>query len=157
MAKINLRQWKLYRLLKQVDGWITQQQIYEGLLDSNLYPKWDGKQDFHNSRARKMMSKDVAILNDSDLPRIILSSPSGLKISSKDEYQNWSKLKWISLKKSIKRLAYKDYKAKMDGQMRIKFDEESEAKEYVESFKDSGTPTNDEVELYVQAMLSSEE
>lgn len=133
MGHLTTRQWKLYNLLKQQDGWITQKFIYDNMAED--YTHWVPEEiNFHDSAARLEITKDVRDINNSDLPRIVLSSQKGIKIASKEEYEKWSESKWISIKGMIKRLAYKDYKAGLDGQVRIQFNEESNAKLVYDAF-----------------------
>jgi hypothetical protein len=122
-------------LLKEQEGWITQKIIYDKIpLD---YTFWDGVGSFHDSQARMEITKDVQEINNSDLPRIVLSSSMGIKIASRQEYKEWSERKWKSIKGMIKRLSYKDDKAGMDGQYRLNFEEKSTAKQFYDAFSES--------------------
>jgi uncharacterized lipoprotein YehR (DUF1307 family) len=99
------------------------------------YTHWVSEEvNFHDSAARLEITSDVRNINNSDLPRIVLSSTKGIKIASQEEYKKWSESKWISIKGMIKRLSYKDYKAGLDGQVRIQFNEDSQAKVVYDAF-----------------------
>lgn len=130
---LTTRQWKLYEFLKgRSDDWTTQREIYEALKEE--YEAFTGIGDFHNAPTRVQITNDIRALNDSDvIQKIVLSSSSGVKISSEAEYKEWSVARWNSLKGMIKRLAYKDQKAKLNGQMKLVFGE-SLARDFYEAF-----------------------
>jgi hypothetical protein len=127
------RQWRLYDLLKDnTHRWITQLEIQRTMVSD--YPDYDGQQNFHDSNARYDISEDIRKINESDvIQKIILSSSTGIKIASADEYRVWSQSKWKSLKQQISRLAWKDHKARLDGQMKLVFGESME-RDYYEAF-----------------------
>jgi len=127
------RQWKLYELLKDnTHRWITQLEIQQTM--KLEYPDYDGQQNFHDSGARLWITNDVQKINESDvIQKIILSSSNGIKIASADEYRVWSANKWKSLKQQLGRLAWKDHKARLDGQMKLVFGESME-RDYYEAF-----------------------
>ncbi len=80
------------------------------------------------------ITNDVQKINESDvIQKIILSSSNGIKIASAEEYRVWSQNKWKSLKQQISRLAWKDHKARLDGQMKLVFGESME-RDYYEAF-----------------------
>lgn len=127
------KQWRLYDLLKDnTHRWITQLEIQQTLKEE--YPDYDGQQNFHDSGARLWITNDVQKINESDvIQKIILSSSQGIKIASAEEYRVWSQNKWKSLKQQISRLAWKDHKARLDGQMKLVFGESME-RDYYEAF-----------------------
>jgi hypothetical protein len=134
MSKLTTRTWKLYDLLKtNTERWMTQREIYEVL--KGEYPIWDGVGDFHNTIARQEIASDIRELNDSDIiQKIILTNTLGVKIANEVEYKDYSVRKWKSIKGMIKRLAYKDNKAKLNGQMKLVFGD-SIARDFYETFK----------------------
>jgi hypothetical protein len=127
------RQWRLYDLLKDNSHrWITQLEIQKTM--SGDYPDYDGQQNFHDCNARYDISEDIRKINESDvIQKIILSSSTGIKIANADEYRVWSQNKWKSLKQQISRLAWKDHKSRLDGQMKLVFGESME-RDYYETF-----------------------
>lgn len=127
------RQWKLYELLKENSHrWLTQLQIQKYL--SREYPYDEKEETFHDSTTRIMIMLDIKELNNSDvIQKIILSTSHGNKIANEEEYKQWSRRKWISLKKQIARMAWKDKKAKLDGQMKLVFGGSME-RDYYEAF-----------------------
>ena len=134
MSKLTTRTWKLYDLLKtNTERWMTQREIYEVL--KGEYPIWDGVGDFHNTIARQEIASDIRELNDSEIiQKIILTNTLGVKIANEVEYKDYSVRKWKSIKGMIKRLAYKDNKAKLNGQMKLVFGD-SIARDFYETFK----------------------
>ena len=129
------RQWKLYDLLKQnTEQWLTQYEISQQL--SDLYGKYTGDSKlFHDTTIRYDLTEDIRKINQSDvIQKIILSSSQGVKIANEEEYREWSYKKWRSIKGMIKRLVWKDNKAKLDGQMKLVFGD-SVARNFYETFK----------------------
>ena len=127
------RQWKLYELLKgNSDLWMTQQEIYNILKDD--YKGVEVGVNFHDSMARINITNDIQQINQSQvIQKIILSTGNGIKIANEEEYRTYSINKWKSLKRMISRLAWKDHKAKLDGQMKLIFGD-SMARDYYETF-----------------------
>lgn len=127
------RQWKLYELLKTTsDRWITQQEIYDILKDD--YKGIEVGVNFHDSMARINITNDIQKINESQvIQKIILSTSNGIKIANEEEYRTYSINKWKSIKRMISRLAWKDNKAKLDGQMKLVFGD-SMARDYYETF-----------------------
>ena len=128
------RQWKLYDFLKENDQeWITQFEIAKRL--SQHYGNFNGDPKlFHDNFIRYDLTEDIRKINQSDvIQKIILSSAKGVKIANEEEYRVWSLNKWRSIKSMIKRLAWKDDKAKLNGQMKLVFGD-SESRNYFETF-----------------------
>jgi hypothetical protein len=127
------RQWKLYEFLKENDKeWITQVEIVNRL---GIYGKFNGDTRlFHDNGIRYDLTEDIRKINQSDIiQKIILSSSKGIKVANEEEYRVWSLRKWKSIKSMIKRLAWKDDKAKLNGQMKLVFGD-SVARNYYETF-----------------------
>jgi hypothetical protein len=132
--ELTTRQWKLYELLKDnADKWLTQREIYERLKDQ-YGTEENVDNNFHDSGVRYFMTIDIRRINESGvIQKIILSTPQGIKIANEDEYKAYSINRWKSIKGMIKRLAWKDHKAKLNGQMRLVFGD-SMARDYFETF-----------------------
>lgn len=131
--ELNARQWKLYELLKQYHyRWLTQYEIHQMM--KGEYPDYIEGEHFHDSNARHFIGLDISRLNQSDvIQKIILSTSQGIKIANAEEYRKYSESKWRSIKRMISRLAWKDHKSRLDGQMKLVFGE-SMARDYYESF-----------------------
>jgi hypothetical protein len=153
MSKLTTRTWKLYDLLKtNTERWMTQREIYEVL--KGEYPIWDGVGDFHNTIARQEIASDIRELNDSDIiQKIILTNTLGVKIANEVEYKDYSIRKWKSIKGMIKRLAYKDNKAKLNGQMKLVFGD-SIARDFYETFKTEEEETKHQLDRVVDIFNS---
>lgn len=132
--ELTTRQWKLYELLKDnADKWLTQREIYERLKDHYRKEEFD-EANFHDSGVRYWQTLDIRRINESGvIQKIILSTSQGIKIANEDEYKAYSINRWKSIKGMIKRLAWKDHKAKLNGQMRLVFGD-SMARDYFETF-----------------------
>lgn len=132
--ELTTRQWKLYELLKDnSDKWLTQREIYERLKDHYRKEEFD-EANFHDSGVRYWQTLDIRRINESGvIQKIILSTPQGIKIANEEEYKEYSINRWKSIKGMIKRLAWKDHKAKLNGQMKLVFGD-SMARDYFETF-----------------------
>lgn len=132
--ELTTRQWKLYDLLKDnSDKWLTQREIYERLKDYYRKEEFD-EANFHDSGVRYWQTLDIRAINQSGvIQKIILSTSQGIKIANEEEYKAYSINRWKSIKGMIKRLAWKDHKAKLNGQMRLVFGD-SMARDYFETF-----------------------
>ena len=134
--EITSRQWKLYEFLKsRSDRFTTQLDIYEGLKDNGDYTMFVGEDKvFHDSLTRMEIGLDIQHLNESDvIQKIILTNSNGVKIADEEEYKVYSLNRWKSIKGMIKRLAWKDNKAKLNGQMKLVFGD-SMARDFYETF-----------------------
>ena len=131
--ELTTRQWKLYDYLKGTsDRWLTQQEIYDVLKDD--YKGVEVGVNFHDSMARISITNDIQQINQSQvIQKIILSTSNGIKVANEEEYKTYSINKWKSLKRQLARLAWKDHKAKLDGQMKLVFGD-SMARDYYETF-----------------------
>lgn len=132
--ELTTRQWKLYELLKDnSDKWLTQREIYERLKDHYRKEEFD-EANFHDSGVRYWQTLDIRRINESGvIQKIILSTSQGIKIANEEEYKEYSINRWKSIKGMIKRLAWKDHKAKLNGQMKLVFGD-SMARDYFETF-----------------------
>lgn len=135
MKKLNPRQWALYHLLKDFsDEYLTQKQICDYL--PQHYPLM-GKEEFNNSSSRRLLTDDIAIINDDiTIQKIIISNGSGVKIANKDEYLRYSNCQWARITRMINKIKTKDDKARLDNQMRLVFNSGSKARNFFEVFAD---------------------
>lgn len=124
MNQLNLRQWALYGYLKsQGDKWTFQEDIAYAL------PEWyhpTSNEDFHNTRERKLMTKDIQAINNSTIiQKIIISSPKyGVKLATESEWRESIKREYINVFNKLKRIRHKEKKGCLDGQMRLVFKSE---------------------------------
>ena len=121
---LNSRMFRLYNFLKlNGDNWITQEYIARTLYD--LYPATENDfKDFHNSKCRKLISKDIQTINESDyLPKPILSGAKGVKIANEREFDLYIATNMNAVLKRLKRLKKLADKGNQNGQYRLKMTE----------------------------------
>ena len=133
---LNKRQWALYRYLKDKgDQWTTQYNIVNDLRELYGY-KEDDFVTFHDSQARHQLTNDIRTINESDyIIKPILSSPRGIKLASKTEFDAYIGRNINSVINRLKRLKKLAEKGSKNGQFRIKLSPYQ--KELYESFIDS--------------------
>ena len=133
MSELNARQWRLYDYLREHgDTWTKQREIARSLPD--LYPIADGQQ-FHDSAARLLMTKDIREINKSDIiQKIIISSSQGVKLASKEEARGFIAGKYSAVFDSLERVRKLERKAGLDGQTRLIFGRE---RDIIQAFTDS--------------------
>ena len=133
-SELNPRQWAVYNLLKNnPDRYMTQQDIVYA-----LFPHYDmGFQhdQFHDSRARHMLTKDIRTINNSDvIQKVIISTSKVVKIASQEEFAKYINAEFAAIFRKLERTRKKAKKAGLDGQMRIVLGSERDT---IEAFTDS--------------------
>lgn len=132
-GKLNPRQWAVYNLLKRrPDSYTTQLEIVYTLkefYDISFY-----NDQFHDSAARHQLTKDIRTINESDVAqKIIISTPKGVKIASRAEFEQYINAEFASIFRKLARTRQKAKKAGLDGQMRIVLGSERDT---IEAFAD---------------------
>lgn len=125
MSELNTRQWELYKFLKsRGNEWTYQEEIAKALPD--YYSPIEPTKDYHNTKERHLMTKDIRAINDSSIiQKVIISNPSrGVKIATEAEWQECIKREYISVFKRLKRIRNKERKGLMNGQTRLVFKSE---------------------------------
>jgi ribosome-binding protein aMBF1 (putative translation factor) len=132
--ELNPRQWALYNLLKNnPDRYWTQIEIAYRLRD--FYDTSFYNDQFHDSAARHMITKDIRAINKSDIiQKIIISNSRGVKIASSAEFEQYINAEFASIFRKLARTRQKARKAGLDGQMRIVLGNERDT---IEAFADS--------------------
>lgn len=133
-SELNARQWALYNLLKNnPDRYWTQIEIAYKLrefYDTSFY-----NDQFHDSPARHMLTKDIRTINKSDvIQKVIISNSKGVKIASREEFERYISAEFASIFRRLARTRQKAKKAGLDGQMRIVLGNERDT---IEAFADS--------------------
>jgi hypothetical protein len=133
-SELNARQWALYNLLKNnPDRYMTQIEIVYGLkeyYDTSFY-----NDQFHDSKARHLLTKDIREINQSEvIQKIIISNNRGVKIASSAEFAQYINAEFASIFRKLARTRQKARKAGLDGQMRIVLGRERDT---IEAFADS--------------------
>jgi hypothetical protein len=127
---LTTRQYNLYKYLKEQDDFkhlseiVVETDLYGDLPESNI----------NNSNAIRQLKKDIQALKKSGIIQTVILSCTfkGVKIASKEEYEDYSKRVWGAINRRAKLQALQDKKAGLDGQYRLVFNKE---KPLVEAFK----------------------
>ena len=133
-SELNARQWAVYNLLKNnPDRYLTQLSIVYALkeyFDVSFY-----NDQFHDSAARHLLTKDIRAINQSEaIQKIIISNRNGVKIASRKEFEQYINAEFASIFRKLARTRQKARKAGLDGQMRIVMGQERDT---IEAFADS--------------------
>lgn len=133
-SELNPRQWAVYNLLKNnPDRYLTQLSIVYALKD--FYDTSFYNDQFHDSAARHLLTKDIRAINKSDvIQKIIISNRHGVKIASSAEFEQYINAEFASIFRKLARTRQKAKKAGLDGQMRIVLGNERDT---IEAFADS--------------------
>ena len=109
------RQRRLYNFLKRRGNHFTLQQTVADALPK--FYAYDSRYNFHDSSARMWMTKDIQTINDSpDYEKIIISSASGIKLSTKREFTDYIKSQYALVWSKYHRTRRKEQKGAKDGQ-----------------------------------------
>lgn len=116
---MNDRQTELLNLLKaNSDRWFKQEEIARIL--SHYYGAIDSSKNFHDTRARAVMTVDIRHINDTDeVPNIIITNGNGVKIATREEFERYITNQYASVLRKLSRTHKKAKKASLDGQMRF--------------------------------------
>ena len=127
------RQWRLYDYLKAQTDYKHLKDIVE---ETGLYGELP-ETDINNSAAIRTLKKDIQALRESGVIQTVILSCTfkGVKIATKEEYEDYSARVWAAIKRRAKLQALQDKKAGLDGQMRLVFNTE---KPIIEAFKEVG-------------------
>ena len=133
MKRLNSRQWALYTFLKERgDQWTLQEDIAKELFE--LY--YFNSENFHDSNARNLMTKDIRAINDNEaIQKIIISGSRGIKLANEEEFSQYIKRQYGSVFRRLKRIRQKEQKGQMNGQTRFVFKAE---RDVIEAFLREG-------------------
>ena len=135
MSELNSRQWALYNHLKEKGEEWTLQAFCAAAIPEYNYDGEEDFKDFHNSTARHLMTDDIRAINHSDvIQKIIISSPKGIKLASKDDFAGYLKRQYAALWRRKQRIDKIAKKGLTDGQLRLIFGGE---REIIHAFTDS--------------------
>lgn len=135
-SELNSRQWAVYNYLKSMnDTWTTQYNVVKALNMLDGYYEKPEKENFHDSPARHLLTKDIQTINASGvIQKIILSSPQGIKLATESDFEIYIRSQYAALWRRKERLDKIAKKADKDGQMRFTFGAERDT---VKAFLDS--------------------
>lgn len=122
------RQKRLLEFLKDNDDiYLSQYEISRQLPWLYFY---DGEQeDFHNSKARHWITDDIRAINaDKSIEAIILSNGKGVKIATKEEFEQGMRAEFAAIFRRLKRAYEKAQKGAKSGQ--LEFDGNLNISEY---------------------------
>lgn len=127
------RQWRLYDYLKAQTDYKHLKDIVE---ETGLYGELP-ETDINNSAAIRTLKKDIRALRESGVIQTVILSCTfkGVKIATKEEYEDYSARVWAAINRRAKLQALQDKKAGLDGQYRLVFNQE---KPIIEAFKEVG-------------------
>lgn len=98
-----------------------------------FYPYTESK-NFHDTIARQRITRDIRALNESDdIEKIIISTNSGVKIATEQEFSRCIGKEYAAVFRKLNRIRKKSAKASKDGQAVFNlsdFGSEEELKEY---------------------------
>jgi hypothetical protein len=136
-SELTPRQWELYIFLKKnCDRYVHLKDIAVEVYGFDL----DNLHDFGNSGARRSITADITAINDSAvIQKIIITSPRGVKLATKDEVQSFLNTKYKTAIQAFRRARNFKKKVSRDGQMRIVFNSERDTvKTFIDSDKAFG-------------------
>jgi hypothetical protein len=130
---LTTRQYNLYKYLKEQT---TFKHLSEIVLETGFYGELPDN-DINNSSAIRCLKRDLRKLRGSDIPYVCIPTDykKGVKIGTKEEYEEYSKSVWAAINRRAKLQALQDRKAGLDGQYRFVFNQE---KPIIEAFKEVG-------------------
>ena len=110
------RQEALYAyLLARGDAWISMKAV---AFCTKLYPEFKVSEDFHDTTARRWMTRDIQEINESlDFEKIILSGSEGIKLADRAEYERFLASEYAELFRKLKRVRKLAQKGGLDRQM----------------------------------------
>lgn len=111
----------MYNHLKECgDVWTTQINVAYAL--NEWYDVSFDDHSFHDSKTRFQITNDIRAINDSNvIQKIIISSPRGVKLANKEEFQRYIRKEIGAAVRRLMRAKRKAEKGNKDGQHRITF------------------------------------
>jgi hypothetical protein len=113
------RQEELYSfLLGRGDQWTPMRDIPDHLY---LTPSPRASGNFHNSGARRQLTRDIEAINGSgDYDKIIISGNQGIKLATKDEFERFVRAEMREIFRKIRRVRKILRKGSLDQQQTIR-------------------------------------
>lgn len=103
-------------LYERGDKWTPMERVTDSI---KLYPAFFTT-NYHNSHARRLLTKDIEYINSTDVfDRIIISGSRGIKIANEDELSDFLKAETTEVFKKLKRLRKIAKKAARDQQITL--------------------------------------
>lgn len=119
------RQEALYDfLLARGDKWTSMEQTTDSI---PLYPTYT-RSTYHNSTARRLLTRDIEAVNASEkFEKIIISGNKGIKLANENDFQKFLKTEFGEIFRKLKRVRLiaskggKDQQIDLEGQIREAF------------------------------------
>ena len=103
-------------LYERGDKWTPMAQVTDSV---SLYPAFFNT-NYHNSWARRLLTRDIEYINETDVfDRIIISGSKGIKIAGEDELTDFLKAETVEVFRKLKRLRKIAKKAARDQQITL--------------------------------------
>lgn len=111
----DLRQVALVGVLELHNRWMKQSEVLEAMGD--FYPPVKQGVDAHNSLARRLLTKDIQEINESQtLNRIIVHSCKGIKVATEEEATKYLHNQYRETLSKLKRIHKMEKKMELNGQ-----------------------------------------
>lgn len=111
-------------LLARGDKWTSMEQTTDSI---PLYPAYF-KTTYHNSTARRLLTKDIEAVNSSDsFEKIIVSGNRGIKLANENDFEKFLKTEFGEIFRKLKRVRWiakkgsRDQQIDLEGQIREAF------------------------------------
>lgn len=120
------RQEKLYRfLLSRGDTWTSMEQTTDSISE---YPAFFDCASYHNSSARRILTRDIEDINTSgDFDKIIISGNKGIKLANATEFERFIRSELSEIFKKLGRVrglikkGSRDQQTDIEGKIRETF------------------------------------
>lgn len=111
----DLRQVALVGILEFHNRWMKQSEVLEAMGD--FYPPVKQGVDIHNSLARRLLTKDIQEINESQtLNRIIVHGHRGIKVATEEEATKYLHNQYRETLSKLKRIHKMEKKMELNGQ-----------------------------------------
>ena len=111
-------------LLARGDKWTSMEQTTDSI---PMYPTYT-RSTYHNSTARRLLTRDIEAVNSSDkFEKIIVSGKYGIKLANENDFQKFLKSEFGEIFRKLKRVrtiarkGSKDQQIDLEGQIREAF------------------------------------
>ena len=112
-----MRQENLYRfLLSRGNKWTSMEQTTDSISE---YPAFF-KSNYHNSQARRLLTRDIEAINSSDdFEKIIISGNRGIKLADETEFERFIRSETAEIFRKLKRVRKLIKKGSKDQQVTL--------------------------------------
>lgn len=111
-------------LLARGDKWTSMEQTTDSI---PMYPTYT-RSTYHNSTARRLLTRDIEAVNSSDkFEKIIVSGKYGIKLANENDFQRFLKSEFGEIFRKLKRVrtiarkGSRDQQINLEGQIREAF------------------------------------